>query len=618
MGYLVPKKAEEYNALWRNLAQAETVQDFGRHWLAIQCDMIPGVSGAMVLLGKADSGPYTPAAVWPNPQQSLKYLTSTAERALVERRGLLLKREANGDAEAPPRERYEVAYPIEVSGRLHGVVVLDITPRAEPQLQAVLRELHWGSAWLEVLLLRDESENTENAKGRLQAVFDLVASSVVHDRFFASATEFVNTMTTKMKCDRVSLGFTRRGRVQVAAMSNSAKFGRHTNLIRAIGAAMDEARDQNAVVVYPPPPDGEVHVTRAHADLSRQSDGGSICSIPLQGGGHPFGVLTLERSADWPFDPPAVEVCEADAALAGPMMELQKRNDRWLPAKVVESFRNLLGRLFGPGHLVLKLVAFCLAGLIILFSFLKIDYRVTAKTLIEARIQRAAVAPLKGYIADAFVRAGDLVRKGATLVRLDDRELRLERFRTLSQRHQLKRQYHRALADRNAAEVKIFTAQIEESTAQLGLLDEQLSRTKLVAPFDAVVVSGDLSQSLGAPVERGQVLFELAPLNAYRIALQVNERDIAGIAYGQKGHLLLSAFPTQPLAFTIRKITPVSTASEGENFFRVEARLDRKSDRLRPGMEGVGKIEIDRRLPIWVWTHQALDWVRLMVWSWAP
>ena len=65
-------------------------------------------------------------------------------------------------------------------------------------------------------------------------------------------------------------------------------------------------------------------------------------------------------------------------------------------------------------------------------------------------------------------------------------------------------------------------------------------------------------------------------------------------------------------------MTPVSTAKEGRNFFRVEATLAQSHDRLRPAMEGAGKIEIDRRLLVWIWTHQVVDWVRLAVWSWLP
>jgi hypothetical protein len=36
-------------------------------------------------------------------------------------------------------------------------------------------------------------------------------------------------------------------------------------------------------------------------------------------------------------------------------------------------------------------------------------------------------------------------------------------------------------------------------------------------------------------------------------------------------------------------------------------------------MEGVGKIEVDsNRLLAWIWTHQAIDWLRLKVWNWLP
>jgi len=35
-------------------------------------------------------------------------------------------------------------------------------------------------------------------------------------------------------------------------------------------------------------------------------------------------------------------------------------------------------------------------------------------------------------------------------------------------------------------------------------------------------------------------------------------------------------------------------------------------------MEGVGKIKIDRRKLIWVWTHKGIDWLRLQLWKWWP
>jgi multidrug efflux pump subunit AcrA (membrane-fusion protein) len=119
-------------------------------------------------------------------------------------------------------------------------------------------------------------------------------------------------------------------------------------------------------------------------------------------------------------------------------------------------------------------------------------------------------------------------------------------------------------------------------------------------------------------VERGDVLFEVAPLDAYRVKLQVDEREIRQIKVGQTGALVLNSLPETRMPISIEKITPVSASSEGKNFFVVEARLDEMSQRLRPGMEGYSKVYIDRRRLIWIWTHELLDWIRLWTWSWWP
>ncbi len=138
------------------------------------------------------------------------------------------------------------------------------------------------------------------------------------------------------------------------------------------------------------------------------------------------------------------------------------------------------------------------------------------------------------------------------------------------------------------------------------------------APFDGIIVSGDLSQSLGAPVERGQILFEIAPLDSYRMVIQVDERDIAGVKLGQHGELTLSALPGEVTEFEVKKITPVNTAKDGRNFFRVEAAPLTPTERIRPGMEGIGKIEVDQRRLISIYTRDLVNWARLWLWTWWP
>ena len=164
----------------------------------------------------------------------------------------------------------------------------------------------------------------------------------------------------------------------------------------------------------------------------------------------------------------------------------------------------------------------------------------------------------------------------------------------------------------------ILAAQIDQVEAMLTLVSDKLARATLVAPFDGVVVSGDLHQLLGTPVELGKVLFQIAPLDAYRVILQVDERDIAYLQVGQSGVLTLSGVPNGYMDFSVQQITPVSTAQDGRNYFRVEAQLREPSETVRPGMEGVGKIVAGERTLIWVWTHNFVNWLRLTAWKWLP
>ncbi len=228
------------------------------------------------------------------------------------------------------------------------------------------------------------------------------------------------------------------------------------------------------------------------------------------------------------------------------------------------------------------------------------------------------MAPMDGYLSKAGVRPGDIVEKGDLLFKLDDKDLQVEKLKWKSQLEQYRQQYRDVLAELDRSEVGILKAQIGQAQAKLNLTEKQLERTRMKAPFKGVVVSGDISQSLGAPVERGQELFKIAPLEEYRVILEIDEREISEIKVGQKGELVLSGVVEKHLPFDVTKVTPVSEVKEGGNFFRVEAQLNDHPEFLRPGMEGVGKIDIEERNLFWILTHEMFNWLRLQLWTWWP
>jgi RND family efflux transporter MFP subunit len=601
---------------WKQFAQAQTPEEFCNGWLIIQCHTIGGVSDGVVILQKPGTQSFVPVAFYPENPRDRLHFADLSERALKEGRGIVQPQEQPADPEARG-PRYQLAYPVRLDGEMRGVVGIDIDWRPEAQLQAAMRDLQWGSAWLEVVLRR-HADPVEAVTQRLKLALGLIATLLEHPGLDQACAAFTTELAARLGCDRAALGVFRGRRVKIRAVSHSAQFERRANLMRAVAEAMEEAIDQGETVVFPPERENLPVVSHAHQVLLRESEGGSAATLPLTSNGRVVGALTLERAAGHRFDVPTLEICEAVAALAGPIVELKIRSELSLPERAGEAARDIWQRLFGPRHAQFKLVAAGVAAVALFLAFATGDFRVSAASTVEGAVQRAISAPFNGYVKQAPLRAGDTVKAGQVIGRFDDRDLRLERAKLSSQREQHVRQHREALAKHDRAQAEIVGAQLAQSEAQLALVEEQLARVEMVAPFDGVIVSGDLSQSLGSPVERGQVLFEIAPLDGYRIALRVDERDIAHVALAQRGELAVASMPGERFGFTISKITSVNTAKEGVNFFRVEAALEHRDLRLRPGMEGVAKIHVDQRKLIWIWTHTLTDWVRLWLWSRLP
>ena len=608
-------------ALWKHFRDAASPQDFARAWLALQCRMIGGVASGVVLLGKPDAGPFSPVAAWPEDGAAGPELLTAAENALAERRGVVSGRKATGTEQDVAIAA--VAYPFIFGERLNGAVAIDIASRADGDLPAVLRGLQWGAAWIEVMLRRQAGDDSQAAQQRTATTLDLVATAIEEEGFRAACNAVVTDMATRLECDRVSVGFRRGGHVVVAALSHSAQFGKRMNLVRAIASAMDEALDQHTIIHYPAGPEGEYRVTRAHGALASGHGQSTIVTIPLTAHDRDLGAVTFERPQGRDFSQDTIDVAECVAAAIGPILDDKRRNDRLVLLKVVDAARRQLQRLVGARYLGRKLVVAAAVALVVFFAVATGDYRVTAPARLEGLVQRTVAAPFDGFVLSEHKRAGDTATTGEVLAVLDDSDLALEHLRWITTRRQRVKEYERALAERDRAQLNIIKAQIEQADAQVALFAEQLGRAQLVAPFDGVIVAGDLSQSVGASVERGQQLFEIAPLDSYRVILEVDETDIAALTVGQTGTVLLSSLIDTPLGFTVDNITPVAEASEGRNRFRVEARLDDVNGRLargrlRPGMEGVGKANIDRRRLIWIGTHRLVDWARIKVWAWWP
>lgn len=580
-------------------------------WLAWQCRMVAGIiRGALFpVMGGSDLGPAV--AMWPGSGEGEAQLLKAAGEALEERQGIIRARQPYG----PEGKRTcdVIACPLLIDGSPVAVITVMISVRSAPQQHAVLQLLQWGGMWIESLLQQQATEQ----KGSGAYTLSLTTAIVCHTASHAAAIEVVNRLAERVECERVSVGFKRGMVLRLQALSHVASFDPRTQLVRRIEAAMEEAVDQGMTIMVPPDsPDRAAAVSRAHFELAEQQGNGAVCSVPLPGqSGELVGAITLERGGNQPFDHKTVEWLESLGRVIGPALEIKRREERGFLAKSLEALTQAIAGLFGTRGLKTKLVLAAIVAWLAFFSIVSGDYRVTAPATIEGGVRQVLVAPQAGYIEQAKVRAGDLVSEGDLIAALDDRDLQLELQKWRSERNKVEKEYQEALAKRDRTELSVLRAQLDQVDAEMRLVQEKLRRVELRAPFDGAVVSGDFSQSLGAPVEVGQVLFEVASLDSYRVVLEIDEHDIAGITSGRNGRMVISALPNKVFEISLDQVIPVAVAAEGRNFFRIEASMDEPSAELRPGMQGVAKVEVGRRKMLWIWTHSVFDRLRLWAWS---
>jgi multidrug efflux pump subunit AcrA (membrane-fusion protein) len=572
-------------------------------WLDTLCRMLPGVQRAFVGTPTGSGGEFERHAPWPD-RDGVSVDLMRAASGLPDGQRLQVSRGA---------DRVRLGRRYLHAGQPALTLVLEMAALPEGQEGTVAALIEWGGAWLG--LLREQAHPGARPTG-VEAARDAVLAALQHEQPGPCAVDAAAGLARALGAARVSIGLCRRHGVHLLALSSGGEFDPRSQLARRISAAMEEALDECATVCVPEPPGAAATATRAHERLRSAEGRARVCSVPMTGAEDVLGMVTVEWAGDVDGDPCAA--LQAVAPALGAALVAKTALARGPGEQVRQAGRSVLAALCGPRYLLRKLAALVLLGLLAAGLILDGDHRVSAPAVLEGAVQRALVAPIDGYVARAPARAGDAVREGEVLAELDTRDLELERRRVENERAEIRKTYRKAVATMDRSEVLAQRSRLGMLDAKLALVDEQIERARVVAPFDAMVMRGDLSRSLGAPVSRGEVLFELAPLDDYRVSLMVDEADVGALSPGQSGVLALAALPGESLRFEVETVVGIAEIEGGRNAFRVEGRLADGVDLLRPGMHGVGKVHVDRRPLLWVWTHALVDRVQLWLWANAP
>lgn len=458
--------------------------------------------------------------------------------------------------------------------------------------------------------------NTENSDSSLDSQLLRLLHPVIAGKGFTSvATEFLSQLNTLLSCERISIGFLVGKAVKLAAIS-----GHYQKIdlpvLPKVTAAMEEVIIQGISLIYPQPADTFPHITVAHSMLAKENGLQKILTIPILLNEQIVGAITMESQRDNFHHQEHIAFIEKLISNIGPLLTFKWRQEQPLWFRCKLAARNYFSDSQEKSAKKIKLGIFSTLGILLLLLLaIPITNNVSGQARLDASIQRVISSPIDGFLKEVHVRPGDHVKANQLLAELNDESI-------ISQRRQLKAeaaQQENSLADAvvkgDRTQTAVYRAKLDQVNAQLELIEQQLSRTQLTAPFDGVVIKGDLQQMLGAPLKRSDALLTVSQGNDFRVIVNVDERDISDIKIGQTGKLLLPAYPGKQFPVKVIRITPVAATADGQNTFEVETSIDADSTGLSPGLKGVAKITVNHRPLGWKWISHTWNAVHYFIWS---
>lgn len=277
-----------------------------------------------------------------------------------------------------------------------------------------------------------------------------------------------------------------------------------------------------------------------------------------------------------------------------------------------------------------------LAGLGLLAILYQTEFKIRVYGQAVPAIRQKIFAPDSGIIQVLHVKHGQTVEKGTVLCEIHSdglkvqhektreqlvtAEARLAALQTLSQRgggNSL--QPNGALPP--SVEQAELTQKIESLTAQVRLIEQQISSLQVIAPFRGEVYHERMQEELpGRPVQRGQYLFQLAAADGpWELQLHIPENEMRYVqaARREQSKLPLSfALETAPEAEHLTTIIEIGETAEldlyGTLSTQAVANIEKDSvPQMRMGAGVLGKIHCGSRPLMFLMTRSIRDvWAR--------
>ena len=245
-----------------------------------------------------------------------------------------------------------------------------------------------------------------------------------------------------------------------------------------------------------------------------------------------------------------------------------------------------------------------------------IIHKVNANGKIQPEEEVQISSTITAWITSITVAEGDTVQPGQLLISMDEKQYRAAYNQTLSgvksaeaNLKQVKAQKERteSLFEKNLiskqelekieATFELASSQLDQARSSLLSREDELSKTKLLAPAFGIVTS--LTKEVGEMAVGGMfnpgVVMTIADLTRMEVLVDVNENDIVTVMVGDTAEIELDAFPDTIFYGVVSEIAHTAQSmnlgsQEQVTNFKVKVKIIDPPGNIRPGMSSTVNI----------------------------
>ena len=271
----------------------------------------------------------------------------------------------------------------------------------------------------------------------------------------------------------------------------------------------------------------------------------------------------------------------------------------------------------------------------IVYQAVPVEHRdIVVSARASGTIQPDTVVEVKskasGEILELLVETGQLVKRGALMVRVDPRNPRNLMAQAQADLEVAEARLTNATSQKRRADELFKSQSITEQEHESALLDyanaraevvrarvavddarNQLDDTNVLAPITGTIIEklverGQVISSPTRDVGGGTVLMKMADLGLVQVRTLVDETDIGKIQVGQRATVTVDAFPNRPFEGSVLKIEPQAQTEQNVTMFPVLVRIDNRAGLLRPGMNSEVEVHVGQREDVLAVPNSAL------------